>query len=68
MGFRPIFRVDATITVNVSPFAHLHSGAFLLTSGYALKPDKSCGGVFMQHGLEITFHTVVDFTRLAYAA
>jgi len=43
-------------------------GAFLLSSGYAIKPDKSCGGVFMQHGLEITFHAVVDFTRLAYAA
>jgi hypothetical protein len=43
-------------------------GAFLLPSGYAIKPNKSCGGVFMAHGLEVTFHTVVDFTRLAFAA
>eukprot|EP00315_Gephyrocapsa_oceanica_P021589 CAMPEP_0185379212 /NCGR_PEP_ID=MMETSP1364-20130426/47151_1 /TAXON_ID=38817 /ORGANISM="Gephyrocapsa oceanica, Strain RCC1303" /LENGTH=139 /DNA_ID=CAMNT_0027980787 /DNA_START=24 /DNA_END=443 /DNA_ORIENTATION=- len=43
-------------------------GAFLLSSGYAIKPNASCGGVFMRHGDSITFHSVVDFTRLAYAS
>ena len=29
--------------------------------------NKSAGNVFMHYGLELPFHTKVDFTRLAYA-
>ena len=43
-------------------------GAFLLDSGYAINPKKSAGNIFMAHGNELTFHTKVDFTRLAFAA
>ena len=42
-------------------------GAFLLKAGYGVNPNKSAGNAFMQYGLELTFHTKVDFARLAYA-
>jgi hypothetical protein len=43
-------------------------GAFLLSGGYAIKPNQSTGNVFMLHGHALTFHTKVDFSRLAYAS
>ena len=42
-------------------------GAFLLKAGYGINPNKSGGNVLMHYGLELTFHTKVDFARLAYA-
>ena len=42
-------------------------GAFLLKAGYGINPNKSAGNVFMHYGLDLTFHTKVDFTRVAYA-
>ena len=42
-------------------------GAFLLETGFGINPNKSAGGVFMKYGNELTFHTKVDFSRLAYA-
>ena len=42
-------------------------GAFLLKAGYGVNPNKSAGNTFMHYGLELTFHTKVDFARLAYA-
>ena len=42
-------------------------GAFLLKAGYGVNPNKSAGNAFMQYGHELTFHTKVDFARLAYA-
>lgn len=42
-------------------------GAFLLDTGFGINPNKSAGGVFMKYGNELTFHTKVDFSRLAYA-
>lgn len=43
-------------------------GAFILKAGYGINPNKSAGVVFMKYGLELTFHTKVDFTRMAYAS
>ena len=43
-------------------------GAFLVVGGYAIKPTKCAGNVFMAYGNELTFHTKVDFSRLAYAS
>lgn len=42
-------------------------GAFLLKAGYGVNPNKSAGNAFMQYGHELTFHTKVEFARLAYA-
>ena len=42
-------------------------GAFLLETGFGVNPNKSAGSVFMKYGNELTFHTKVDFSRLAFA-
>ena len=42
-------------------------GAFLLDSGFGVNPNRSAGHIFMTYGNELTFHTKVDFGRLAFA-
>lgn len=42
-------------------------GAFILDGGFAVNTTKNAGNVFMKYGLELNFHTKVDFSRLAYA-
>lgn len=42
-------------------------GAFLLEGGFGINPNKSAGNLFMAYGNALTFHTKVDFSRLAFA-
>ena len=42
-------------------------GAFLLEGGFGVNPNKSAGNLFMAYGNSLTFHTKVDFSRLAFA-
>lgn len=42
-------------------------GAFLLEGGFGINPNKCAGNLFMAYGNSLTFHTKVDFSRLAFA-
>ena len=42
-------------------------GAFLLEGGFGINPNRTAGNIFMTYGNELTFHTKVDFSRLAFA-
>merc|ERR1712087_112642 len=44
-----------------------NQGAFLLPGGFGLNPNRSVGNTFMKYGNDLTFHTKVDFSRLAFA-
>ncbi|KAL1529962.1 hypothetical protein AB1Y20_000889 [Prymnesium parvum] len=42
------------------------SGAFLLEGGFGVNPNQSAGQVFMKYGHELTFHTKVELSRVAW--
>ena len=46
-----------------SPYIHVT----ITCRRLAHSPNKSSGNIFMKYGNELTFHTKVDFTRLAFA-
>jgi hypothetical protein len=49
------------------PSGEQSQGAFLLDGGFGISVKKSAGHIFMTYGNELTFHTKVDFSRLAFA-
>lgn len=52
---------------STDPTGDQSQGAFLLDGGFGINVKKSAGNIFMTYGNEITFHTKVDFSRLAFA-
>ncbi|KAL3905225.1 MAG: hypothetical protein SGPRY_010989 [Prymnesium sp.] len=42
------------------------SGAFLLEGGFGVNPNQNAGQVFMKYGYNLTFHTKVELSRVAW--
>mmetsp|Transcript_21509 Transcript_21509/g.48445 ORF Transcript_21509/g.48445 Transcript_21509/m.48445 type:complete len:142 (-) Transcript_21509:462-887(-) len=41
-------------------------GAFLLEGGFGVNPGLNAGQVFMKYGHQLSYHTKVDHSRVAY--